>query len=328
MKDKTDLLRALERLPFGDHLKEATAEDLRVLVCLLALDDGAGVSDLARAAGCSAARVRGALAFWQECGVTADRTPAKKPLASARNLAPQTEAEDAAYIREHDLGALIDECQTLYGRLFNPAEISVVVGLSEQLGLDDAYVLTLAGWCVKQNKKTLRYLERIAIGLSDDGIDTPARLDEHLKRREKALSAEGRLRKLFGIGERALSKTETDCFGRWVCDFGFDMDVIGLAYDITVDQKQKALVRYTDSVLARWHGAGCRTLADVEALLEKEKRERKTSAAAVRGAYSPSDGGSFSTEDFFARALERSYREYPAKKPDEAPDAPPADPKP
>lgn len=323
-----NLQNALATLPQTPHLFEATAEDLRVLLCLIAKGTHTSLAHLSAEAGCSTARVRGALAYWQECGVLEEDegeqavTPAKasateqpapsvsRPLASARELLYRTEKENADYITATGMEALIDECQRLMGRLFNPSEIAVVVGLSEQFQFDHTYIMTLMAYCAKMKKLTLRYVEKMAFGLFDEGITTPEALDVHLKRLEKSATYEGKLRKLFGMGDRALTKKEKECFGRWVCDFGYDMDIIGMAYDITVDTQQKAIVGYADKILARWHDAGCKTVSDIETLLIKEKAQRPTRKPS-RTMPDPERPTSFSTEDFFSRALERSYGTVP-----------------
>lgn len=330
-----NILQCLSTLPGSPHLKEATAEDLRVLICLCVHGFALPVAKLAKLAGCSQARAKGALAFWQDIGLdetalasspsgahpTSDTTPttdtpssstAKRPVASAKALAPREEGENATYIKTHNLGALIDECQQIMGWLFSPTEIAVVVGLSEQLQLDDTYILALMSYCAKHKKCSLKYVERMAFGLFDQHIDTPEALDDYFKKLEATTSLEGQLRKLFGMGDRAFSHNEQATFTRWICDYGYGMDVIGLAYDITVDTKQKAIVRYTDSILTHWHSEGCKTIDDVNALLEKERATRTTTPDTRRtsGKSKPTrtdTEGSFSTDDFFARALERSY---------------------
>ena len=310
-------LLSLSSLPQSEHLTDAGKEDLRVLICLLAKGADTPADTLAKDAGCSLAKVKGALAYWQECGVltiddgtkkVAKDTPA--PLGMSRDLLPREEKENAEYITAHSMEELIDECQRLMGRLFNPTEIAVIVGLSEQLGFDFTYIMTLLAYCVKTKKLTLRYLERMAIGLYEEGITTNEALDAHLKRLEQSASREGKLRKLFGMGERALTKSEKECFARWVCDFGYDMEVIGMAYDITVNNQQKAIVRYTDKILTRWYEAGCKTLADCEALVEREKQSRPRKKPGHEKP-DPQRPTSFSTDDFFARALERSYGTAP-----------------
>ena len=250
----TPLLAFLSTLPGSEHLKEATAEDLRVLICLCVHGFGLPVAKLAKLSHCSQARAKGALAFWQDVGLSetalaplsTSEAPkataaAKRPIASSKELAPRAEAENASYIASNNLGALIDECQQIMGWLFNPAEVAVVVGLSEQLKLDDTYILTLMSYCAKHKKCSLKYVERMAFGLFDQHIDSAEALDLYFKKIEATSSLEGQLRKLFGIGERALSHSEQTHFTRWICDFGYGMDIIGLAYDITVDTKQKAI---------------------------------------------------------------------------------------
>ncbi|MBO5789511.1 MAG: DnaD domain protein [Clostridia bacterium] len=326
---KNNIKDALGNLPNSPFLMEASAEDLRVLLVIVAGQSTADIKALAQASGCSQARVKGAIAYWEECGVLvegeptetpAPATPQKKGMLSSRDLAPRGEDENAAYITAHDMGELIDECQRLMGRLFNPTEIAVIVGLHEQLHLDFSYIMTLVSYCARRGKLTLRYVERMAVGLYDDGIDTTEALDQHLKRLEMASSSEGKLRRLFGIGERSLSKTEQACFVRWICDFGFDMDIIGLAYDMTVDTHQKALVKYADAILKRWYDAGCRTLAQVEELLRRETEQKAktyTAKSKQKKVEEESCESSFCTDDFFARALERSYGKIEDKPEDE-----------
>ena len=310
-----EIEKALASLPGSSSLKDASAEDLRVLVCLLVKGANTPVEEIAKDAACSTARVRGALAYFEECGVLVEGEHAQKKkeapiLGMSRDLLPREEKENAEYITAHSMQELIDECQRLMGRLFNPTEIAVIVGLNEQLGFDFTYIMTLVAYCARTKKLTLRYLERMAIGLYEDGITTPEALYCHLKRLEKSATWEGKLRKLFGMGERALSKVEKECFSRWVCDFEYDMEVIGMAYDITVNTQQKAVVRYTDKILTRWHDAGCKTLAQCESLVEKEKQSRQKKKPG-RVEADPQRPTSFTTDDFFAKALERSYGAAP-----------------
>lgn len=311
------LLSALTGLFGTPELTEATAEDLRVLVCMVA-DPSLEGQALAKAAACSLPRVRAAVAYWQGTGILTEGAaplpaaePKPTPLASARELAPSTEAEDAAYIEQEKKHGLVDECQRILGRIFNPTEMAVVVGLSQQLGLDDAYILTLCSYCKSRGKDTLRYIERTAFGLFDQGIDTAEALEAHIKGLERAHTLEGALRRLLGAHDRKLTKTEEACLYRWANEFGYGEPVIGLAYDITVDTKQKVSVRYMDAILTRWHGAGCATLAQVEDLLEREQAARsvtrKQPPAPSRRDGRDTEGGSFDTDNFFAKALERSY---------------------
>lgn len=305
---------AVPALAGRNVLKEASADDLRVLLCLIELEGRASDESLADAVGCSRGRVRAALEYWLDCGVIEEeKAPEGKKkkaraLRAASELSPMTGEETAEVVDRRDLSALIDEAQTLYGKVFNTAEISVVAGLSEQLELEDGYILVLLAWCLGKGKKSLRYAEKTAFSLYEEGVDSLAALEEYISKKEAAASGIGQLRRMFGIGERALTKREDETFTRWLTDYGYGVEILGIAYDITVNTSGKASVAYADKIVSKWYTAGCRSEADVEKLIERE-RQSFVAKSSPRGkpAQKEEPQGSFDTDEFFSRALERSY---------------------
>ncbi len=293
-------------------LKEASADDLRVLLCLIELGEDASEDRLADAVGCSLRRVCSSLEYWEDAGIIEricekkDARSEKKALRAAAELAPMTGRETASVVRKRDLSKLIDEAQMLYGKVFSTSELGVIAGLSEQLELEDGYILVLFAWCIGKGKKSLRYAEKTAFSLYEEGIDTLAALEDYISKKEAAASGIGQLRRMFGIGERALTKREDEIFTRWLTEYGYDTEILGIAYDITVNTSGKASVAYADKIVSKWYGAGCRTERDVEALIEREK---KSFVPAAKKAKEPENEpkGSFDTDEFFNRALERSY---------------------
>lgn len=290
-------------------LKEASADDLRVLLCLLELGEDADGDRLADAVGCSRRRVSASLEYWEDAGIVEraeeKAAPSKrKAVRTAAELSPMTGEETASVVRKRDLSRLIDEAQMLYGKVFSTAEIGVIAGLSEQLELEDGYILVLLAFCIGKGKRSLRYAEKTAFSLYEEGIETLAALEEYISKKEAAASGIGRLRRMFGLGERALTKREDEIFTRWLTEYGYDTDILGIAYDITVNTSGKASVAYADKIVSKWYGAGCRTERDVEALIEKEKKSFTPTARAVP---KEEPKGSFDTDEFFNRALERSY---------------------
>ena len=293
-------------------LKEASADDLRVLICLVELEAGVTDEQLADAAGCSRGRVRAAIEYWLDCGVIEQSESEtkgkrkKRALRAPSELSPMTGTETAEIVSRRDLSALIDEAQTLYGKVFNTSEIGVVAGLAEQLELEDGYILVLFAWCIRRGKKSLRYAEKTAFALYEDGIETLAALEEHISKREAAASGMGQLRRMFGIGERALTGREEETFTRWLSDYGYDIELLGIAYDITVNTSGKASVAYADKIVSKWHAAGCRSEQDVQKLIAREK-QGFAARQAVKKPQPEEPVGSFDTDEFFTRALERSY---------------------
>ena len=85
----------------------------------------------------------------------------------------------------------------------------------------------------------------------------------------------------------------------WFIRFGYGMDIIEKAYEITVGATNTASLPYAGAILERWNSEGLKTLADVEQAIEK--------AQLAKGQAQTSGNGSFDTDDFFEAALQRTY---------------------
>lgn len=318
--------------------KTAGREELLVL---LLLAEGAhksqlSVSELAARAGLDTEKVRSAIAFWRGAGIlTVGKTAAVGTASSVQKNADAVSDVTAESASEKSKGAeksekklqreaalphytgdeladilekrkeaavLIDACQRALGRLCNPHEINVILGLSDYLRLEDEYILLLVNYCVKNGKKTLRYIEKVAFSLYDSDISDVASLTAWMERNDTVKNAEGELRTMLGIGARALTGKETGLFARWLCDFGFSIDVIRMAYEITVNAGKNKVMDYMNGILERWHADGLDTPEKITAEAQARAASRGTAAAEAQ----VTDGGSFSTEDFFDAALRRS----------------------
>ena len=305
---------AVPRLAGKIALREASADDLRVLLVFLER----GSEHLSRDAGVSEARAEAALDYWREAGILSEGEgepnepeTEKRPLRRPDELAPATGEETAEIVRRRNLSGVIDEAQRLLGKVFNTTEIGIVAGLAEQLALEPEYILTLISWCHNRGKDSLRYAERTAFSLVSEGVETLPQLEEYITRREAAESGIGQIRRMFGLGERALTKSEEKRFTGWLVDSGFPIDVIGIAYDLTVEATGKASSAYADKILKKWKDAGCSSsVAEVERFIERERAGRGLPEKRPAGRSPKHDEipKTYDSGDFFARAVERSYQ--------------------
>ena len=316
MKEKTEktvlkvsdgIRGTVPRLAGKIALREASADDLRVLLVFLER----GAEHVARDAGVSEARADAALDYWREAGILTEGTEAKKVLRPSDELIPMRGEETAEIIRRRDLAGAIDEAQKLLGKTFNTTELKTFAELVEQLQVEPAYILTLISWCKRRGKGTLYYVRGTAVSLVSEGVETLSQLEEYISHREAAESEIGQIRKMFGIGERALTKTEEKRFTAWLSDDKFPVEVIGIAYDITVNNTGKVSLAYIDKLIKVWRDAGCAGSAEeVERYVERERAERGQSAVgkAARGPKHDAIPSTYDSGDFFARAVERSYK--------------------
>ena len=231
----------------------------------------------------------------EEANVTVSRP---KAVARAAQLPRYTAEYVADYVEQNNVGDLLAACQQYMGKMFNMAETETVVGLLDYLKLEPEYILLLFAHCEKMNKKSLRYVEKLANGLFDEGILGYEELDSHLRAIEAAAEQDKPLRKLFGIGKRALVKKEKEAFENWVGKWNMPLAVIERAYEITVENTGNASVAYCNAVLERWYQNGFTTVDEVNAAME-EYRHDKSGARDKKG--------SFDTNDFFEDALRLSY---------------------
>lgn len=306
-----------------EMLSRANADDLRILIYMCTRHGEFEPSDAAAFLSCSEETISSSLAFWRGTGIIAEDSDGIKNKQEKNNSATgtqeteeqiQTAAQPVKKLshsdalpnytsdelsgileKRKDVGLLINECQNIFGKVFNVHEVNIIIGLLDYLSLESEYILILLKYCAEAGKKTMHYVEKTAFSLYDCGICGVEELSLELRRREAAANAESKIRKIFGVGERALTAREKKEISAWVNDFGFDMDIIGKAYEVTVDATGKSSMHYANSVMERWHSDGYTSVEQINASYE-EKSKEKVSA----------DGGSFDTDEFFEAAVRRS----------------------
>lgn len=310
---KTGVTLRLPPLAGTPLLRDASADDLRVLLALAESGYTAGVEALSRATGLTLTRTAAALEKWLESGAVAAREEDTKPPYLVSDELPRGRAlDDARVISEKKLRGCLDTCALLLKKQLNPSEVGILVALVNDLGVSEYYLTTLLTHCAETlGVRGVKYLEKTAVSLCDRGIRSDAALDEYIRASENARAHEGAVRRLYGLGARELTPTEHECLIRWFNAYGYDMEVVGLAYDRTVASANKVNIRYTDKILADWHRLGLKTAAEVEDYLRRESEnapapKRKPAAKPVKAPVS------FDTAAFFESALKRSYGEAPA----------------
>lgn len=302
-----------------NKIDKATKRDIRILFALLSSAEARNnfennVEKLARELGCTVAEVLAAVSFWRGTGlIETDEEGSREKEAPVKDIVEEEVSKDKkleqkatlgddlpkystaelnAILEKHQSSAmLVDECQNILGKIFNPHEICSIVALKDYLDLEDEFIILLVSHCAKIGKKTIHYIKKLAFSFYNDGITNAKLLRKHLVKLDEMYSIEGQIRSLFGMHDRELTTKEKKFINAWVCDFGYGIDVIKKAYEITVDATQKPTPAYANAILERWHTEGLRNLEAIE----KAEAEK-----------APSEG-SFDTDDFFEAALKRSF---------------------
>lgn len=303
------------------------------------------VRQLAKLADCTADEARAAIRFWQEAGTvtvdgegeaipamasaetvpTTEKTEETKPKKPARTLLRRadelptytsTELADLLEARA-SVRILVDEAQRMLGKLFNPSELNILVGMLDYLSLSEESILLLLAHCKRIGKTNLRAIEKYAYSLVDRGITEPAALEEEICVLEELHSFEGEIRTLFGMKSRALTEREAKMLRAWR-SFGYGIEIVRLAYELTVNATSDPSLPYANAILERWNAEGLRNEEEIRASIEasagdaegpRGQRNRKGGKGGKTASVKPSLGNSFDTDDFFEAALQRSFQQ-------------------
>ena len=312
----------LEGITELDCFREASADELRILVAILSEGDRDISADkLSKKLGISLARVKACITLFSESGVLkdtdggiyADVEYEFEPTDNDKKK-HDTSLEVARSIRENDLYELNREMERIFEKTLETREIERITSLYTKKGLSPEYILTLSAHLKdKRQTLTVELIVREANRLIAAGTDTLEELEIYIKAKNEEIAGEMEMRRLFGIYGRTLTKTEREHFKRWLHEFGYSSAIIGEAYDISVASINRMSLSYINSILTEWHSAGCKTVEECRAKANIHKanntknvnnnsQKTKKSATAETPKYAD-----FNSEDALLRALERSY---------------------
>ena len=99
----------------------------------------------------------------------------------------------------------------------------------------------------------MNYIEKVAISWNKNGIFTIDAADKFITAEKEKNGYAYKIRKLFGIENRNLSKTEENYLKTWHDKFLMDEDMVELAYEYCIMQTTKLSFPYINSILKRWH---------------------------------------------------------------------------
>jgi len=300
-----------------DYLERASKLDIRVILGIAAYAKMgyAAPDEITDKLGVTEAQFNESLEFWKKAGiidtVTDDSAEASSPdLKKLRKTVvsgttvkrsdevPSYTSSELSVILERRTEAshFLDECQRLMGKMFSTHDINVILGLVDYIGLEWDYVLAVSEYCGRKGKRSAKYAEKLAISMNDSGIDNTEALKIKFSEMDALEENESKVRALFGMKARALTAKEKKFIEAWFGKFGYNIDIVSRAYEITVNATGEASVPYTNAILERWNAEGLRSIEEIDASIEIRKNEAKNEGA-----------GSFDTDDFFEAALKRSF---------------------
>lgn len=262
------------------------------LLCCVKNDKMLSVSSLADLFQCTENDIKRALKYWESkqllsleenafgeisgLSLTDHTAPSPAPSVPAPNPPEQafpekhsyTAEETIAFKEQDEIKQLLFACEQYIGKPLTRTDLETLLYFYEQLHFSADLIEYLVEYSVSKNKRSLRYMETVALEWHKKGIQTVegAKLDSKPFAKECYL-----VLKALGINNHDPLPTEVSYVTRWMKDYGFTIDIILEACNRTIMQIHNPKFEYVDGILKAWKNAGVRHLADVDKLTAEHK---------------------------------------------------------
>lgn len=301
-----------------NFLKLATGEQLKVLLYILRCA-GRSCSDeeIAMNTGISVQQAADAVMFWEQVNVLIPQSPSPVSTIMSSPQPVQTEAvneikapepipEQTENIKSvprqkqnlnpSEIAKMISESNEI-AELFKIAEAALgtlshtqqnsLIWMYSYLGLKLEVIVTLIYYCISIEKTSSGYIEKIACDWADNDINTLNAAQEEVQRLTMFNDFTGKIMKKFEMIRRPTPK-QNEFIEQWK-NAGFSLDLIGYAYEKTIEQINKLSFDYINKVLLSWKDSGFTTV--------KQVRDAENDYKNNRGKKSKNSGGSGSDVD-------------------------------
>ena len=239
-------------------------------LCLLRADRGVTAQELQRRLKWSQLRLHAAETALQELGLI-DRPPEQKPPEPAQER-PVYTADDLTDLLTGDAGfrMLVPQTEEKLGKRLKTADLQILAGLYDDLGLPADVIYLLVCHCVARSaerygpgrRPTLRRIEKEGYHWPQRGLFDQESASRYLRDWNVRRSAMSRYMQVLGLGDRRPVESEERYITDWM-DKGFPPETVALAYDKTVFYKKELNWRYLNGILRRWHENGWHTEEEV-----------------------------------------------------------------
>jgi len=243
-----------------------SAPPLYVSVYLMTLACGGTAAEVAKQLNATETDVLRAWLYWKERGYLQEQQepeerPAKRLLLSDER--PEySPAELAVYSKNQAVKKLFDSAQKKLGKMLSHQDMSLLFSFHDWLGLPLEVIDLLLSYCIAGGHRGMRYIEKVALGWAEEGIDTVEKAAEYIEWRKTGFRA---ILQAFGQNRLPVA-AEEEYMKKWLRSYKLPLEVIKMACERTVLQTGRASFPYADSILRQWRDAGVKDAADVAKL--------------------------------------------------------------
>lgn len=202
----------------------------------------------------------------QETAITTENAVTKK---KGKDIDMETLNE---LMTDGDVKMLLYVVQKYLEKTLNSTETNIILYIYSELGFSVELIEYLVEYCVSNNHKDMKYIEKVALNWHENNVAT---VDE--AKRIVSVNNFYPVLKAFGLSGRNPATVERAFIVKWKDEYGFDMDIIVNACNRTMDAIHQPSFQYADSILQRWMKKGVKSVADLKAIDEEHEKEKEKS---------------------------------------------------
>ncbi len=197
----------------------------------------------------------------------------QKPVSAARTVKSMLPSEIAERIEEsEEIAFLFKSAEGLLKRVLTFDDQRTILWFYDHLGMPADIIIMLIAYCCSIGKSNMGYIEKAALDWHGKSIVTHEQAESEVLLMQKEYSYEGRIRTLFRLQNISSSQR------KYICEWAradIPLDLAELAYDKTLDKKNKADFPYINGILMKWRKNG---ISDVSSALEFDDRPAQKKA--------------------------------------------------
>ena len=206
----------------------------------------------------------------------ASLSPTITPVPDMNTLSP---TEVQASMTNKDLERTIYMAETYIGRPFSTTELNSFCYINDQLHFSSDLLEYLIEYCVTRGKKSVRYIESVAINWYQQGITSVQEAKEQSTLYSQNVFP---IMKAFGISNRDPGSAELDYIKKWN-SLGLGTDIIIEACSRTLLATHQASFPYANKILEDWKRLGVRNTSDIKHLDDKHRSTASSSSGSAAG---------------------------------------------
>ncbi len=193
-------------------------------------------------------------------------------------LSPLTPDRVKELKQNEEVSQLLYISEQYLGKVLTPTEIQKILYFYDELKMSADLIEYLVEYCVSRGRKSMRYIETVALAWFEDGVTTVEMAREASSRFSKDYYT---ILKAMGISGRNPVGNEITYIDTWRKTYGFDLELIQEACSRTVLTTGQPSFQYADKILSGWKKKNVHTLEDIR-LLDAEHKKRQLEKSVSR----------------------------------------------